>query len=239
MLIPQVPFITLKTVKYITSDTKAFIPDPSIRRLCQIYQVLDGLARGGSSRVSSSEIGRHLGCRAHIVRKDISYLPGSDSLESHAKLGTGYDVERLKRRIARALGLEKPVKLCVVGLGRLGSAIMSYDRLASAGFEIVAGFDSNVNKLEILKSDVELHPSHEIESVVSRKGIQYAIVAVPADATLEVSGQLVRAGIKGIINFSPVVLPREWDGVFIQNIDVINDIRFMVSHITLQRGDTV
>lgn len=225
-------------MKYITSNPEVFIPDPSIRRLCQIYQILDGLASGGSTRISSSEIGRRLGCRAHVVRKDISYLPDSDALENHAKLGSGYDAERLKRHIARALGFEKPVKLCVVGLGRLGSAIMSYDRLAAAGLEIAAGFDSNVNKLEILKSDVELYPSHEIESVVRRKGIQYAIVTVPAEAALEVAGQLVRAGIRGIVNFSPVVLPREWEGVFIHNIDVINDIRFMVSHITLQRGDT-
>jgi len=70
------------------------------------------------------------------------------------------------------------------------------------------------------------------------KDISYALEDVPAEAAYEVAGQLVRAGIGGIINFSPVVLPREWEGVFIHNIDVINDIRFMVSHITLQRGDT-
>jgi redox-sensing transcriptional repressor len=206
--------------------------------LCQIYQILDTLIEAGPARVSSSEIGRRLGCRSHVVRKDISYLPDSDGLKDHAKLGAGYDAERLKRHIAQTLGFDKPVKLCIVGLGRLGSAIMSYDRLAPGGFEIAAGFDSNVNKLEILKSDVELYPSYEIESVVRRKGIQYAIVTVPAEAALEVAGQLVRAGIRGIINFSPVILPREREGVFIHNIDVINDIRFMVSHVALQRGDT-
>ena len=225
-------------MKNITRNAGRLIPDPSIRRLCQIFQLLETQIKGGSTRVSSAEIGRRLGTSAHIVRKDISHLPESKTLEDHAKLGAGYDAQLLKRHIARVLGFEKPVKLCVVGLGRLGSAIMSYDRLAKAGFEIAAGFDSNVNKLEILKSDVELYPSHEIESVVRRKGIQYAIVAVPAEAAYEVAGQLVRAGIGGIINFSPVVLPREWEGVFIHNIDVINDIRFMVSHITLQRGDT-
>jgi redox-sensing transcriptional repressor len=230
--------VTISVVKLITRYSDRPVPDPSLRRLCQIYQILDSLVDSGSERVSSSEIGRRLGCSSHIVRKDISYLPDSDALEDLAKLGAGYDALRLKRHIALTLGFDKPVKLCIVGLGRLGSAIMSYDRLSPGGFEIAAGFDSNVNKLEILKSDVELFPSHEIESVVRRKGIQYAIVAVPAEAALEVAGQLVKAGIRGIINFSPVILPQAWEGVFVHNIDIINDIRFMVSHITRQRGDT-
>jgi redox-sensing transcriptional repressor len=183
-------------------------------------------------------IGRRLGTNANVVRKDISYLPGSVTMEDHPKLGAGYDARLLKRHIARALGFEKPVKLCVVGLGRLGSAIMGYDRLSKAGLEIAAGFDSNVNKLEILKSDVELYPSHEIESVVRRKGIQYAIVAVPAEAAVEVAGQLVRARVAGIVNLSPVVLPAVWEGVYIHNIDIVNDIRYMVAHITSPRGDT-
>jgi len=215
----------------------AKIPDPSLKRLCNIYQILGSALEEGRRRISSAEIGKKLGASAYIVRKDISHLPEGKGIEDSGKLGLGYDAKKLKHHIARALGLENPAKVCVVGLGKLGGAVIGYERLSPNGFEIAAGFDSNVNKLEMLKSRVELFPSHEIEDVVRAKGIEYAIITVPAGSAPEVLEQLVRGGVKGILNYSPVILPQDRDGVFILNIDIINDLRFMVSHITESKGE--
>lgn len=196
------------------------IPIPSVERLCSVYQVLEHLEENGVQTVSSTELGKQLGANANSIRKDINYLGEIGNCRA------GYAVGKLKELLIVKLGLNKTRTTCVVGLGRLGSAILNYERLAGSGMGIVAGFDSNINKLETIRTDIPLYPAHEIASVVQRKKIELAVVAVPAQAAAETARRLIDGGIRGIVNFSTAVM-QPCRGVFIRNIDLVGECRIV------------
>jgi redox-sensing transcriptional repressor len=208
-------------VKKITEEImKTKIPTPAIERLCSLYHILEQLETKGNEAVSSKELGELTGVGAHNIRKDINYLGEIGSFKA------GYEVKKLKAHLSGKLGLDKKKKACIVGLGRLGNAILNYDRLLGSGFEIVAGFDSNINKVETLQTSVPLFPAHEIPEVVKSMRIDLAVIAVPAQATAETARRLINGGIRGIVNFSPAVI-KPAAGVAIRNIDLVAEFRIL------------
>ena len=199
---------------------KKRIPSASIERLCAVFHVLEELESSGINTVSSIEIGKKLGAASHNIRKDISYFGEIGNCRA------GYDVRKLKGHLSNKLGLREEKKACVVGLGRLGTAILNYGQLGLHGFSIVAGFDSNINKIETISTDIPLFPAHEIALVVKRKGIEFAALTVPAQATQETVSRLIEGGIKGIVNFTPAVIkPAKY--VFVRNIDLVGEFRIL------------
>jgi redox-sensing transcriptional repressor len=122
------------------------LPDPTIARLCSIYQLLCELDKQGVKKISSTGLGKQVGVMPHTIRKDINFFG------EIGNTGSGYDVPRLKAHIALKLGLTLEKKACVVGLGKLGLALIQTPVLADGTFTIVAGFDSNINKLETIKA---------------------------------------------------------------------------------------
>jgi len=195
---------------------KKEIPLPSISRLLTVSRLLDRYEQERVVSVSSTDIGRRLGVKADSIRKDVSYLG------EIGNYGGGYDVIKLKEHIRKKLDLDRKRKLCVVGLGRLGTAILHYTDFNDRGFMVVAGFDSNINKLETIKSAIELHPAHEIADVVRRKGIEIGVIAVPEKAAQETADRLTEGGIRGIINFSPCSL-RINKKVMFRNMDLLGE----------------
>jgi redox-sensing transcriptional repressor len=137
--------------------------------------------------------------------------------------GGGYDPARLAPLIRDALGLNRKRRCCVVGLGRLGSAFLHME-MPEADFELAAGFDTNVNRVEILKSPAPLFPAYKMGEVVSRLGIELALLCVPAASAQDAADSLVNAGIRGILNFAPAVL-KVPAGVTVHNVYVIDALR--------------
>ncbi|MBN1479430.1 redox-sensing transcriptional repressor Rex [candidate division KSB1 bacterium] len=203
------------------------IPKPAISRLCLVYRILDELIRSGIQTVSSSQIAERLSMNPHNVRKDIGYLGDVGNL------GAGYDVEKLKNTIAATFGLNRQRNACVVGLGRLGTAILNYEYFETYGYVIVAGFESNINKIETLRTAVPLFPSYQIADVVRRFEIDLGIIAVPEQSAQKVTDQLIKGGIKGIVNLTPVILKIPHTHVFISNMSIIGDFNYLSALITL------
>ena len=207
------------------------IPKPSISRLCLLYRYLDELIKNDVQSVSSTQIGQRLSMNSHNVRKDIGYL-GDVGI-----LGSGYDVIKLKKAIAAAFDFNRERNSCVVGLGRLGSAILNFEQFQIHGYKIVAGFDANINKLETMHTSISLFPSHMISEIVRRFDIQLGVVAVPEKAAQKVTDQLVDGGIKGIINLTPVVLKPKGRQVFVRNLSILGDFHYLSALIALNQLD--
>ncbi|NQV32248.1 MAG: redox-sensing transcriptional repressor Rex [Phycisphaeraceae bacterium] len=200
---------------------------PTITRLCMVFQQCDELLPQGVARISSSQMGKKIGVPAHTIRKDINCLG------EVGDTGSGYDVARLKRHLERALGFEKSQKACVVGLGRLGSALMDYEKFQASGFSVVAGFDSSVNRIETIKTQVPVYPAYEMEDVIRREAIEMALLAVPAHVAQATADVLVSCGIRGIVNFAPVVIEVPASQVQVRHMNVINEMRVLSSLMTL------
>lgn len=137
------------------------------------------------------------------MRYDLSFL------EVPAGAKNGYDVQSLKQGIRQALGSEGCIqkKCCVVGLGRLGAALLDDGIFEGSDFKICAGFDSSVNRVELLRSSFELYPASRIESVCQQQKIQYAFLCCPNAEVEKMVQRLVNAGIKGIVNYTTAVFP--------------------------------
>jgi redox-sensing transcriptional repressor len=206
---------------------KLNVPNPALVRLCTVYRLLDKLVAEGVLRVSSTRIGRIIGAEAHTIRKDINYLG------EIGEIGSGYDTVRLRDHIRYRLGLDKKRNSCVVGLGRLGSAILMYEPFSGSGYTIVAGFDSNINKLETAITSVPLFPAHEIVDVVREKNIELGILAVPASAAQEAADRLIEGGVRGIVNFSPAMFSYDSSKIYVTHIDIVRELTALSAYISL------
>ena len=169
--------------------------------------------------VSSGELEALTGIAAHTIRKDISFLnqPGPG--------GGKYRVGELMSVIEGSLGLARKPKACVVGLGQLGQSFL---RLAGGQneFDIAAGFDSNINVIELTETDIDLFPAYEIPAVAKERGIELAILTVADHEVEKTAARLFEGGIKGVLNYSGIPVPPEY-GMEVRNLSFMEELRIL------------
>jgi len=192
------------------------IPDETVRRL-PIY--LRGLLFSkdlGQQSISSRDLANFVGVNSAQIRKDFSYFG------DFGTRGVGYRIEKLTKQIKRILKLDVIQKAALVGVGNLGSAILAYPGFKMYGFEIAAAFDNNPRKVGRKINNIVIENVSDLPALKKRR-INLAIVAVPRDAAQQVASALVKAGIKGILKFSPcyIVVPKN---VKVITIDIAMDL---------------
>jgi redox-sensing transcriptional repressor len=207
------------------------IPKPAAERLSQLARLLDQRGKC-TDPISSADIEQLTGWPSHTIRKDISCLEGADAIST----SSGYDGARLAAAIRKNLDLATQAhKCCVVGLGRIGSSFLEYSEFKDSSFELCAGFDSNVNRIEILKAEFPLYPTFKMKDIIKRYGIAFAILCVPATQAQATADKLVECGIIGIINFTPVILSVP-HGVEIENVSVIDALGSLAARLAAKKS---
>ena len=197
-----------------------------IERICRIFGYLEVLERNGVTFASSLDLAKAIGATDYTVRKDISLVGVTGYTRK------GYDVAGLKKHLGTKFHLAKAKKACIVGLGRLGSALLDYEQFQEDGFEIVAGFDCSINKIERIHTNVDVFAVDALADIVGQRGIELGIITVPAQAAQTVADELVRAGVKGILNFSPVNIKVPRNIIYV-NMDFTNALRCIAAQLTL------
>lgn len=174
------------------------IPAPSKRRLVLLERLLSGLTE---KTITSQKIEELTGWSAAVIRRDISRL------RLNFGASNGYKVNQLRQALCDVLNISSTEKkCCIVGLGRMGQVLLDNMELEGSPFKIVAGFDSNVNRTEVLRSVFPLHPTTMLESVIKSEGISFAILTVTAEEAQDTALRLAECGIRGIVNYTPCVL---------------------------------
>jgi redox-sensing transcriptional repressor len=176
------------------------IPKAVIKRLSLYSRVLQNLEILDREKVSSRELAAHLGLNSAQVRKDLAYF-GQFGVP-----GLGYYVSDLRKNIKRILGTDRGVRLGLVGVGNLGTALLSYGGFARQGFHIVAAFDSDKRKVGSTKGGVPIYDVADLQRVLREQRIDIAVLAVPADHAQAVAEQLIQGGISALLNFVPMHL---------------------------------
>ena len=134
--------------------------------------------------------------------------------------GVGYYVKDLKRHLRQILGLDRKLRVAVMGAGNLGLALADYPGFRREGFEIVALFDVADAKIgDESRSGVPIFDIRELKRVVRKERIDIAVIAVPAESAHPVLEQVVAAGIKAVLNFSPGTLKAP-PGVKLKSVDL-------------------
>ena len=190
------------------------ISEFTTERLSVYLRCLDDLNEVGVETTSSKMIAERTHLNSAQVRKDLAYF-GRFGVR-----GVGYSVQDLREHLAAILGVKKGHRVVIVGAGHLGMALGEYRGFQKNGFTVVALFDRLPEKIgSYSRTGVPVYDIGEIAAVVQRTGATMAMLAVPSEAARQVCSLVVEAGIRAILNFSPVRLaaPR---GVKIKSIDL-------------------
>ena len=105
----------------------------------------------------------------------------------------------------------------------MGQALLDNRELYESPFKIVAGFDSSVNRTEILRSIFPLHPTTMLEQVIKEENIRYAILTVEPSEAHSIASRLAACGIKGIVNYTPCVLTVP-PGTKVENVSLLTSL---------------
>ncbi|MHC4221057.1 MAG: redox-sensing transcriptional repressor Rex [Planctomycetota bacterium] len=191
------------------------IPDEAVWRM-PIY--LRGLLLLEKPReiISSRELADFLGVHPWQIRKDFSYF----GIEGTP--GVGYKVKKLSKQIKKILNLNVNHKAVLVGAGNLGAAILAYPGFKIYGFEITAVFDNAPKKIGQKIANLNIRDVAKL-SLIKRQKVDLGIIAVPRQSAQEVADNLVKSGIKGILNFSPsrINVPKK---IKVFTIDIAMDL---------------
>ena len=191
------------------------IPDETIRRLPLYLRGLLLLPEQKQQRISSRDLADFLAVNPWQIRKDFSYFGGFGTR------GVGYDIKKLIKQIKKILKLDVVRRAALVGVGNLGSAVLAYPGFRVYGFDIAAAFDRDPKKIGKKVKGVTIEDVSKLRTL-KKRNIDLGIIAVPSDAAQRTGDALVKAGVKGILNFSPcyITVPKK---VKVITIDIAMD----------------
>ena len=183
-------------------------------RLSVYLRCLNMLDAAGVKTISSRALAEQFHLNAAQIRKDLAYF-GEFGVR-----GVGYYVKELKRQLRAILGLDRTVRVAILGAGNLGLALADYPGFRQEGFEILALFDTERGKIgRRSRGGVSIYDTNEFRKLVKKERIDIAVVAVPADSAQTVVNAAVHAGIRAILNFSPGTL-KVPPGVKLKHVDL-------------------
>src|SRR6266487_1352259 len=192
------------------------IPDIIIGRLPVYLRALQRLSEKGILTTSSQELGEIIGISAAQIRKDISQFG------EFGKQGTGYSVPFLIERLRDILKVDRVWEVVIVGMGDIG--------FANRGFHINMVFDNDPKKIGQKVGEYEIFDTATLAEKVKQNKIKIAMLTVPATAAQEVADQLVKAGIKSILNYAPISLNVP-SNVHVQYIDPVTHLQRMTYYL--------
>jgi redox-sensing transcriptional repressor len=202
-------------------------------RLSVYLRCLKTLDAAGVKTISSKALAEQFQLNAAQIRKDLAYF-GEFGVR-----GVGYYVKELRRHLRMILGLDRTVRVAILGAGNLGLALADYPGFRQEGFAIVALFDTERSKIgRRSKIGVRIFEIGEFRKAVRRDRIDIAVVAVPAESAQGVVNIAVAAGVRAILNFSPGTLkvpPR----VKLKNVDLtvsLESLSFFIARGEEQSG---
>ncbi len=202
----------------------AEVPEVVVVRLPLYVRALTQLLSEKTDVVSSQQLGHRLQMTPAQIRKDLSYFG------RFGKQGRGYNVNFLLEELRQILGLNREWDTCLVGVGRLGRAIINYPGFSPEGFNMVAVFDSDKAQVGGMIGGIRVQPMSELADVVETKNVTIGIVAVPAPEAQSVIDQLIANGVIGILNYAPIA-PQVPTHIVIRNIDPVLSLQSMTFYL--------
>jgi redox-sensing transcriptional repressor len=196
-----------------------------VQRLSLYLRELDTAAAAGRHTISSSTIARAFSITDAQVRRDLACLGQA------GRPGVGYQAAGLAGRIRKALSLDRTWRLAIVGAGKIGTALMGSPHFAGEGFRVVIAFDTNPQLHGTSVAGVPVMPLEQLAAVVRAEQVELAVLAVPAEVAQDVATQLVKAGVRGILNFAPAPLRVDVPVEVIDLSRALEQLAFQVSSV--------
>jgi len=196
------------------------IPQATAKRLPLYYRGLENLASSGKTRVSSTELSEAVKIDAATIRRDFSYFGAL------GRKGYGYNVEYLLSFFRHILEQDERTGVVLVGVGNLGTALLRYNFQKSHNIKITKAFDVDPQKIGQVIGGIPVYSMDELGGA-SLSDTPIAILAVPAHAAQTTVDRLVKAGIKGILNFTPARIDAP-ENIRVHHIDLPIELQTLI-----------
>ena len=194
------------------------IPEATRKRMLLLLNLLGVWPK---DKITSVDISGQTGWKDSLIRHDLWLLGYNKGVSN------GYQTVDLRDAINQALGLEAQTKNCgIVGLGRLGAALLDEKLTQGSSFVIKAGFDSSLNRVEILRSSFPLYPANQMNWIIKQEGITLAVLTVEDKEAQTMTDRLVAAGVLGIVNMTRTVL-KVPPSVKVENASIVNALKII------------
>jgi len=207
------------------------VSELTTNRLSVYLRCLSTLEESGIRTISSQALAEQFHLNAAQIRKDLAYF-GEFGVR-----GVGYYVRDLKRHLRQILGLDRNLRVAIMGAGNLGLALADYPGFRQEGFEISALFDTLREKVgQQSRGGVPIYDIHDLKKIARKEGMRIAVIAVPAPSAQHVLNLVVAAGIKAVLNFSPGALEVPAD-VKLKSVDLTVSLESLSFFLAQEQGD--
>jgi redox-sensing transcriptional repressor len=193
------------------------LPGKTVERLSEYRRQLLGCLADNKNYIFSHDLAALLHITAVQVRRDLMLIGYSSVLRK------GYDIRELIDTIGRIIDSAEGLNVAIIGIGNLGRAVTGYFRGKRSKLNIVASFDNDPQKVNKVISGVKCYHIQDMEQIIKELDIKIAILTIPADFAKSMAEEVVRFGIKGILNFTTIPLNVP-SGVYLEEYDMITSI---------------
>jgi redox-sensing transcriptional repressor len=200
------------------------VPDIVVGRLPIYLRALTHMLEEGQQITASKDLAERLGISSAQIRKDLSHFG------EFGKQGMGYDIAYLRDQLKGILQVQRQWDVALVGAGDLGHAIAQYGGFEGRGFRVACVFDDNPQKVGRRLGKFEICDAANLPTKLQEMGIEIAIVAVPSSAAQAVVNDLVKGGVKAILNYAPITVTAP-PGVRVQYIDPVTHLQRMTYYL--------
>ncbi len=189
-----------------------------IRRLPRYYRFLSELNDQGVDKISSTKLAEIMNVTASQVRQDLNNFGG------FGQQGYGYSVAQLREEIGKILGLDKSFKAILIGAGNFGSAVVNYLDFNRLGFELVACFDCDENKVGKRLGGLTIRHDDELDSFFEENHVDAAFLFIPRSAVENIVDKLYSLGIRNYWNFSHYDITTRYRDTVVENVHLSDNL---------------
>jgi redox-sensing transcriptional repressor len=177
----------------------------------------------GVEKVFSYTLANETGVTSDQVRKDFS------EFDIKGNKRGGYNINDLLEKMETLFHRNKDNNIVLIGMGNMGLALSKYSKFVQRHMNIVATFDIDPFKQK-MRSGIPVYSMNRLKEIVERFNVKVAILAVPEISAQEVTDELIRNGIIGIMNFAPILLkvPPE---VIINNVNLCDELESVIYYV--------
>ena len=200
-----------------------------LKRLPIYLGYLKSLPKDTATYISATALANALGMGEVQVRKDLAQV--SDG----GRPKIGYLRESLIDDINQFLGYDNTTDAVLVGAGKLGQALLGYSGFDDYGLNILAAFDVNIKKPQVVDGK-PLLPMEDLKDFCRDNKILMGIITVPAASAQQVCDKVIDSGIKAIWNFAPVHLDVP-EHILVQNENMATSLAVLSMHLQAQMKD--
>jgi redox-sensing transcriptional repressor len=204
----------------------------SIPRLYAYHRALRQALGEGRATITSHGLAALLGdsVASTQIRKDLC------ALGPLGRRGQGYAIEPLVEQLTWVLGLEHDWRIAIFGFGFLGHAFATFITAREVRFRVTAIFDKSPSVIGQVWQEIPIEDVLDAPRVITAKGCDIGVIAVPAEAAQECAGLLAKQGVRGILNFAPARLvvqsAQGASPIIVRNIDLAGEMSILTHRLS-------